>query len=77
MIKVREMDIEFYRNYFNTLEKRYKPEWRYDEMKSCGAKFNSLLCARKYDKQHRKFRDYQKESQEIIAQLALDHDQSH
>ncbi len=72
MIKVREMDIEFYRHYFNALEAKRDSGWQYDEMKSCGAKFNSLMCARRYDKHHRKFRDYQKESREIIALLDLD-----
>ncbi len=75
-MKVREMDIEFYRQYFNTLEARGGPGWQYDETKSCGAKFNSLKCARRHDKQHRKFRDYQKESQEIMAQLAFDTDRT-
>jgi putative AdoMet-dependent methyltransferase len=70
-MKVREMDIELYRQYFNTLEAGGDPKWRYDERKSCGTKFNSLMCARKYDKQHQKFRDYQKECREIIALLDL------
>jgi len=66
------MDIEFYRQYSNKLEAGSDSKWQYDETKSCGAKFNSLMCARKYDKQHQKFRDYQKECREIIALLDLD-----
>ena len=65
------MDIEFYRQYFNTLEARGDHGWQYNEAELCGTKFNSWMCARKYDKQQQKFRDYRMESQEIIAQLAL------
>jgi len=75
-MKVREMDIEIYRQYFNALEAKRDSGWRYDEMKSCGAKFNSLMCARRYDKQHQKFRDYEKESKEIMTHLALDSGQT-
>ena len=71
-MKVREMDIEIYRHYSNALEARRYPGWRFDEMKSCGAKFNNKFCAGRYDKQHSKFRDYEKESQEIMSLLALE-----
>ena len=70
-MKVREMDIEIYRHYSNALEAGRNSGWRIDEMKSCGAKFNSKFCAGKYDKQHGKFRDYEKESEEIMSLLAL------
>jgi putative AdoMet-dependent methyltransferase len=70
-MKVREMDIEIYRHYSNALEASRNPGWQFDEMKSCGAKFNNKFCARKYDKQHGKFRDYKKESEEIMSLLAL------
>ncbi len=70
-MKVREMDIEIYRHYSNALEAGRDPGWRFDEMKSCGAKFNSFFYARKYDRQHRKFRDCKKESEEIMSLLAL------
>jgi len=70
-MKVREMDIEIYRHYSNALEARRDPGWRFDEMKSCAAKFNSIFSAARYDKQHRKFRDYEKESKEIMSLLAL------
>ena len=66
------MDIEFYRHYSNALEAKRDPGWRFDEMKSCGAKFNSMFYAGRYDKQHRKFRDYEKESEEIMSLLALE-----
>lgn len=71
-MKVREMDIEIYRYYSNALEAKRNPGWRFDEMKSCGAKFNSIFYAGRYDKQHSKFRDYEKESQEIMSLLALE-----
>ena len=74
-VKVREMDIEFYSHYMNSLEAKAEPSWQYDEMKSCGAKFNRLFYAGRYDKHHQKFRDYEKECREIMAQLALDPDQ--
>jgi putative AdoMet-dependent methyltransferase len=75
-MKVREMDIEFYRQYFNTLEAKNGSGLQFDEAKSCGAKFSGLMSAGRYDRQQRKFRDYHKESLEIIAQLALDPDQT-
>lgn len=75
-MKVREMDIEIYRQYSNSLEGRHGSGWQYDEMKSCGAKFNSLFCAGRYDKQHCRFRDYEKECQDIITLLALDSQQT-
>jgi len=71
-MKVREMDIEFYRHYFNSLEAGRKPDWRYNELEPCGVNYNSVLCALSYDVHHGKFRDYQKESEEIIALLGLD-----
>ena len=66
------MDIEIYRHYSSALEAKLDPGWRFDEVKSCGAKFNSFVYAGKYDKQHSKFRDYEKESEEIMSLLALE-----
>lgn len=66
------MDIELYRNYSNMLENRSKPGWQYNEIKSCGVKFNSRVRARAYDKCHQRFRDFKKESEEIITLLGLD-----
>lgn len=71
-MKVREMDIEFYRTYFNSLEAKRKPTWRYNELKPCGVNYNSVLCALSYDVHHDKFRDFQRESEQIIALLGLD-----
>ncbi len=75
-MKVREMDIEFYRGYFNSLEAGRESGWRYNEWKPCGVNYNSVLCAMSYDIHHRKFRDYQRESEEILALLDLNADQS-
>jgi len=75
-MKVREMDIEFYRNYMNSLETQVHPKWQYDEMKPCGANFNSVTVARAYDKYHQRFRDYKAESGEIIALLGLEANQT-
>lgn len=75
-MKVREMDIEFYRGYFNSLEAGRDPGWRYNEWKPCGVNYNTVLCAMSYDIHHRRFRDYRKESEEIMALLDLNADQS-
>jgi len=76
IMKVREMDIEFNRLYFNSLQIGRKSNWRYNELKPCGVNYNSVLCALSYDVHHGKFRDYQRESEEIIALLGLDTDQT-
>jgi len=70
-MKVREMDIEFYRGTFNSLEAGHEPGWRYNEWKPCGVNYNSVLCAMSYDIHHRTFRDYHRESEQIIALLDL------
>ena len=75
-MKVREMDIEFNRGYFNTLEAKREPGWRYNEWKPCGVNYNSVLCASSYDVHHGKFRDYQNESDQIVALLGLRADQT-
>ena len=72
-MKVREMDIEFYRLYANSLEAKPYPPWRYDEAKPCGADFQSPALARAYDRYHRMFRDYKAETQHILTLLDLDH----
>ncbi len=48
------------------------PEWQYDEMKLCGVQFDSEQFAEKYDEHHLKYRDYKKETDDIIKLLALD-----
>ena len=71
MIKVREMDIEFYRHYFNALEAARQPAWRYREMKPCGVNYNNFLLAGLYDAHHLAFRDYRREAEQIVAALEL------
>jgi putative AdoMet-dependent methyltransferase len=66
------MDIDFYLDYVNAVNEARGPAWRYNEMKSCGADFNSFFVARGYDKYHQTFRDYQREAEQIVAALALD-----
>jgi putative AdoMet-dependent methyltransferase len=73
-MRIREMDIEFYRNFSDIMENKCEPGWQYDEMKSCGVKFSSAKRARAYDKSHQRFRDFERESEEIIALLGLDAD---
>jgi len=75
-MKVREMGIEFYRGTFNLPQTGRQPGWRYNELKPCGVNYNSALCSMSYDIHHRKFRDYQKESEEITALLDLDKGQT-
>ena len=70
-MKVREMDIEIYRNYMNALEASPEPAWRYDETRPCGATFNSAVVARAYDTYHGRFRDFSRGSEEIICLLKL------
>ncbi|MGD2094179.1 MAG: methyltransferase domain-containing protein [Phycisphaerales bacterium] len=73
-MRIREMDIEFYRNFSDIMENKCEPGWQYDEMKFCGVKFSSAKRARAYDKSHQRFRDFERESEEIIALLGLDAD---
>jgi putative AdoMet-dependent methyltransferase len=49
-----------------------KPEWQYDEMKLCGVKFDKEEFADKYDEHHQKFRNYKKETEDLIQFLSLD-----
>ncbi len=72
MIRVREMDIEFCRNYTNNLEASRRPGWQYNEMKPCGVNYNNTILARLYDTTHRLFRECRQEVEEIVARLGLD-----
>jgi len=72
MVKVREMDIEFYHHYFQTLEAAKGPAWRYDETKPCGLNYNNIVLAGLYDAHHQTFRDYRRETEEIVAMLNLE-----
>lgn len=71
MIGVREMDIEFYRHYFNSIEAARGPAWRYNEDKPCGANYNNFFLARLYDTYHQMFRDYRRQAQQIMELLDL------
>jgi len=66
------MDIDFYCDYVNAVNEARGPAWRYDEMKGCGAKFNNFFTARSYDKYHQTFRDYRRETEQIVAAIGLD-----
>jgi len=74
-MKVREMDVELYGNYMNTLEAGSEPRWQYDEMKPCGVNYNGAWCSLAYDRRQQGFRDYKTESKNIIALLGLDKNQ--
>jgi len=66
------MDIDFYLDYVNAANEARGPAWRYDEMKCCGADFNSFFVAWNYDKYQQTLRDYRQEAAEIITALGLD-----
>ncbi len=69
---IREMDIDFYLDYVNAVNESRGPVWRYDEMKCCGADFNSFFVARNYDGYQQTLRDYRRQTEGIIAALGLD-----
>jgi len=71
MVRVREMDIEFYRHYADALESARPPAWRYDESKPCGVNYNSFFLAGLYDARHQMFRDYRAETGQIVTKLDL------
>jgi len=48
------------------------PKWQYNEMKFSGVDFSRIEQVAAYDNMHRKFRDYEKGTEEIIRRLALD-----
>jgi putative AdoMet-dependent methyltransferase len=48
-----------------------QPKWQYDEMKHRGVDYANKKQVEVYDKRHQKFRDYDKEAQNIIDQLVL------
>ena len=75
-MKVREMDIEFYRHYQAMLEAGSEPGWQYDEGKPCGVNYNDVWRAWVYDRCQQGFRDYKAESKDILAILGLDKNQT-
>jgi ubiquinone/menaquinone biosynthesis C-methylase UbiE len=74
-MKVREMDIELYKNYMNELNGKAEPGWQYNETKPCGVNYNDVWHAWAYDQRQQGFRDYKTESNDIIALLGLDKNQ--
>jgi putative AdoMet-dependent methyltransferase len=47
------------------------PEWQYDEMRQAGVDYADASVVAKYDEHHRRFRDYEKSAEDIIAALRL------
>ncbi|HEX3019909.1 MAG TPA: methyltransferase domain-containing protein [Chitinispirillaceae bacterium] len=45
--------------------------WTYDEFKHCGVDYSDIKLAEKYDEQHQKFRNYEKEFNEMLDFLSL------
>jgi putative AdoMet-dependent methyltransferase len=66
------MDIDFYADYVNAVNEARGPAWRYNERKFCGINFDSFFVARRYDRYHQTFRDYRRETKQIVAALGLD-----
>lgn len=50
------------------------PAWQYDETKFSGVDFSQMEEVAAYDSMHKKFRDYAKESEEVIRRLSLNSD---
>ena len=48
-----------------------RPKWQYDEMKHTGVDYNSPAQVEAYDKNHQKFRNYQKGTEAIVQALEL------
>ena len=47
--------------------------WLYDESKHCGVDYSKAEQARAYEERHRKFRDFRKEFDDMMAFLELSH----
>ena len=47
------------------------PAWQYDEMKQIGKDYGSLAEVEAYDARHGKFRNVEKENEEILEKLAI------
>jgi putative AdoMet-dependent methyltransferase len=50
------------------------PSWQYDEMKQIGKDYDSLAEVEAYDARHGKFRDVEKENEEILESLHVQPD---
>lgn len=48
-----------------------KPNWIYDEIKHCGVDYSDPAQVAEYDNRHRKFRDYQKDTDAIIDAIGI------
>ncbi len=46
--------------------------WRYDEMKHNGVDYNDVQVAKNYDARHTQFRDFKRETEQIVAAFGLD-----
>ncbi len=47
------------------------PAWQYDEMKQVGKDYGSLAEVEAYDARHGKFRNVEKENEEILGKLGI------
>jgi ubiquinone/menaquinone biosynthesis C-methylase UbiE len=48
-----------------------KYNWQYDEMKRSGVDYSNLAQVEVYDRNHQKFRNYQRDTESIIQTLGL------
>ncbi len=49
--------------------------WMYNEFKQCGVNYTEEYCAASYNENHQKFRDYEKEFDEIMNFISLENPQ--
>lgn len=54
-------------------KRRTMDGWLYDESKHCGVDYSKAEQARAYEERHRKFRDFRKEFDDMMAFLELSH----
>ena len=52
-------------------KKTAPPLWQYDERAKAGVDYNDTKVASEYDKQHGRFRDFEKDAREIVQLLEL------
>jgi len=52
------------------------PEWQYNEFEHTGVNYADAEIAQDYDQQHQRFRNYQKDTEQIMGLLGLDKSQT-
>ncbi|MDD5011191.1 MAG: methyltransferase domain-containing protein [Phycisphaerae bacterium] len=52
------------------------PVWQYDEFEHCGVDYNDVSQVAAYDRRHQQFRDYKKQTMEMVETLGLNGSQT-